>query len=88
MSATSVTSTPGLLDFTGMPDIGGTGQILVIQNLGPGDVWVDYTNTVSSSNGVKISSGMVWEIAAYQPSRPLYLVSSGGNADVRYLVVG
>jgi hypothetical protein len=88
MSAKSVTTTPSLLDLSAEPDLGTTGYTLIIQNLGAGDVYAGYTNSVSTSNGLKIAAGMVWEVPAYQPSRPLYLVASTGTCDVRYLVVG
>lgn len=86
MSATSVTTSPVALDLDGMPDIGSTGQTLVCQNLGPDDLYADFSDEVGPDTGVLIAAGTVWEIASYIPSRPLYIVSEG-TSDVRYLVV-
>lgn len=86
MPATDVTTSAVALDLSGLPDIGPTGQTLVIQNLGPDDLYVDFDEDVAEDNGIKLPANIVWEVPGYVRSRPVYVVSSG-ESDVRYTVV-
>lgn len=69
-------------------DADGTSMVLV-QNLGEGDVYLGPDNTVSSTNGIQVNAGGWYET-------PVPLVESGGHlwvvsdtaADVRVMRVG
>lgn len=62
----------------------------VIQNLGPGNVYIDSTDQVTTSTGLKLGVGDVYEFLRdlNQAGGEIFLVADAGNTDVRYVVVG
>lgn len=75
------------VDLSGYPDKGRVGQTLMIQNLGPGNVYVDATNAVTADTGIKIGIGGGWEIQNWTGGS-IYLISDLANTDVRIVAVG
>lgn len=61
-------------------------QTPVIQNLGPGDLYLDFSSTVAVGNGLKVVPDGSYEFLHDLPGR-LYLVASQASTDVRILVV-
>ena len=78
----SVGTTPVRLDVAGA-------ATPLVQNLGPGDVYVDRADDVSDSTGVELAVGDVLELPRGVSSGggPLYLVATESDTDVRYLEV-
>lgn len=62
----------------------------VIQNLGPGNLYVDHDSTVTTATGLKLAVGDVYEFPRdlNQGTGECWLVADAANTDVRYLVVG
>ncbi len=73
------------LDLDDYPDLGGVGQTVLVQNLGPGAVWFDRDSGVDETTGVKIATDGYWEFASVAE---MYFMADGGNADLRVTVVG
>lgn len=60
----------------------------VIQNLGPGSVYLDTDGDVDSSSGFVIAPGAVYEFpAASSRSRGIFVVSDTADTDVRVVTV-
>ena len=62
----------------------------IIQNLGPGTVYVEDEANVSTATGLQIPVGVAYEFPrAFDTSRDrtLYLISSQAATDVRVMVV-
>lgn len=74
------------LDLSDYPDQGGTGQVLVMQNLGTGDIYFDMQGDVSASSGVKIAANGFYEITL--KGQDVYVIASAAGTDLRYLAVG
>lgn len=72
---------------TDYPDVGVTGQTLVIQNLGVGDLYFDFKTGVTLARGVKVAALGAYEVVGYQ-GQPVYLIASAASTDVRYTVSG
>lgn len=68
-------------------DAGQPGQVVVLQNLGPGDVYVDGANDVDTDSGLKVPSGAVYEFPRTQNEFAYWMVASEAATDVRVLVV-
>jgi hypothetical protein len=62
----------------------------IIQNLGPGNLYIGTTNNDLASNGLFLAAGAVYEFPAtlVEGGNAVYLLASGGNCDVRILNVG
>lgn len=62
----------------------------VIQNLGPGDLYLGTSNTSITSRGVKLPINAVYELPATltEGAGQVWLAASGGNCDVRIINVG
>lgn len=61
----------------------------VIQNLGPGTIYVDTDGDVSASDGLKLVPNAVYEFpAAGGNSAGIYIVSDTADTDVRVVGVG
>jgi hypothetical protein len=65
-------------------------QTPVIQNLGPGIVYLDGAGTVAAGTGLKLPVGAVYEVPRdlSSGSGELWLVADAASTDVRFLVVG
>lgn len=83
MAAISVSGTAVPLDTSAYPDLRKSSQTLVIQNLGPGILYIDSDAEVTTTTGIKLEVGLAWEVTSYDPSRPVYAISSG-TSDVRF----
>lgn len=59
----------------------------VIQNLGPGDLYIDTDPNVTTGNGVKIVVDGSYEFSE-DPRKTVYAVASLAATDVRVMVVG
>ena len=81
----TVEAAPVALDPTDSPDVRESGLILIVQNLGPGDVYFGYTDDVAVASGIKIATGGGYEFPR-APARTVWLVSDG-TADVRWEAV-
>ena len=62
----------------------------VIQNLGPGDLYLSTNNTNITTTGLKLPINAVYEIPATlnEGAAQVWLAASGGNCDVRIINVG
>jgi len=62
----------------------------VIQNLGPGDLYLGTNNTNLTTVGIKLPVNAVYEIPAVlsEGASQIWLAASGGNCDVRIINVG
>lgn len=76
------------LDLSDYQDLGESGLRVVVQNLGPGDVYFDAADDVDDTSGVKIASGGNWEFVVDRLSFGQYFYADGGDADVRFTAVG
>lgn len=72
------------LDPSGLPDSRESGIIVVLQNLGPGDVYFDFDGAVTTGTGVKIAAGGGYELPRAS-ARPLWVVSDQAGTDLRYV---
>lgn len=77
-----VTTDAEKLDLSSYKDLGSKGQILVLQNLGPGDVYWDTVAGVSTTNGVKLGTGGGYELRL----QDVWVVGSAA-ADLRVTVM-
>jgi len=55
---------------------------LEIQNLGAVDVYVNFSNAVTASNGLKIAKGSSWSIDL-DDNAAIYAITASGTADLR-----
>lgn len=83
----TVGTTPVLVGTDDYPDVGATGQTVVVQNLGTGDVYIDFDAAVTTGTGFKLGVGAAYEFASVS-GQSLYAVASAIGTDVRILVVG
>lgn len=83
----TVGATEVALDTDGYQDQGRSGQILILQNLGGGDVYFDFVAGVSAEDGIKLGANGGYEVPGWTPGMKVYLVSDT-EADIRYAVVG
>lgn len=61
----------------------------VIQNLGPGDLYVDTDTEASIEGSIKIAVGVIWEFqAAIGEGDTLSLVATQEDTDVRLMGMG
>lgn len=67
-------------------DTGETGQLVLLQNLGAGDLYFGTSDAVTSANGLKVASGSVLELTLKGTS--LWVIASASGTDLRTLVVG
>lgn len=68
----------------------GGGDTPLIQNLGPGTVYMGRDDTVTVGNGVRLGVGDAYEFPSdlgASGSSTVYLVSDAAGTDVRYMVV-
>lgn len=87
MAKQIVSTTPVSLNLSTYADRGPTGQVLVIQNLGPGAVFMDASNTVAPSTGIKIPVNGAYEFLDWRGGS-LFIVSDAADTDVRYAAFG
>jgi hypothetical protein len=59
----------------------------VIQNLGPGVLYLDTDETVTTATGLKIDVGSAYEFPR-DVDRSVFMVASVASTDVRIMVVG
>lgn len=76
-----------LVDTVEFSDTSSPGQVVVIQNLGPGDVYIDFTEDVTVGNGLKIGVNGAYELPRTSNESQLYIVASQASTDVRILLV-
>ena len=69
-------------------DVGAAGQVVVVQNLGPGDLYIDFLEGVDSSSGLKLAAGGDAYEFPRATSQTLYAVATEADTDVRIMVVG
>lgn len=74
-----------LVDVSSYPDIEAKGQTLVLQNLGPGSVFIDFKDEVTPETGVEIGVNGGYELPRVGK---LYAVADLADTDLRILVVG
>ena len=89
-SGTSVnTSDATAMTAYSLPAFAGTMRP-VIQNLGPGDLYLSTNNTNITTTGLKLPINAVYEIPAVlnEGAAQVWLAASGGNCDVRIINVG
>jgi hypothetical protein len=79
MASITVGSTPVPLSGLGA-------RTCLIQNLGPGVVYMDSSDSVSPSEGFKIAVGAVYETQGSGGYAQIYLVSDG-TSDVRVVSI-
>ena len=87
MAAVSVTTTPVSLNVSAYPDLRETLQTVVVQNLGPDNLYLDYVanpEDLTENNGIRLVADGIWEIRRYDSNRPITMVSEG-TSDVRIL---
>lgn len=60
----------------------------VIQNLGPGDVYIDTEGSVTASSGLKLPVGSVYEFPTAGTLDDIWIVASEAGTDVRVIKVG
>lgn len=75
------------LDSATYPDLRETLQTMVVQNLGPDDLYLDYVSDLedlSSDTGIKLVANAIWEIHGYDSGRPIAMISTG-TSDIRTL---
>ena len=84
MASITVTATP-----VQVPGVAGTTSEHLIQNLGPDNVWVGNSDSVTDASGLRLAPGDVLSTAdgiAAKNLGPLWLVcAEGETADVRVL---
>lgn len=61
---------------------------LLIQNLGPGNVFLDTEGTVTATAGLKIEPGAVYEFPTASADDDVYIISDTANTDVRIVRLG
>lgn len=83
----TVGATPQKLDTSDYPDRGSAGQVLIIQNLGPGEVYFDSTDEVTIETGVQIGVKGGYELSEFTPNTPVYFVATQ-ESDLRISVMG
>jgi hypothetical protein len=76
------------LDTSDYPDSGAKGQVLILQNLGAGDIYFDFLTGVDSDSGIKVAAGGGYEVANWGPGSKLFVIASASSTDLRYAVVG
>lgn len=74
------------LDMTAYSDQHKAGQMLVLQSLGTGDIYVDLTNAVTSSTGLKIAANASVTLTLQQ-SQDLWVIASASSTDLRYVAL-
>lgn len=60
----------------------------VIQNLGPGTVYIDTDENVSTATGFQLSPGTVYEFPVSGAYSKLYAVADEDNTEVRLVRIG
>lgn len=82
----TLTSTPVQLDLSDYPDTGDEGQILLLENLGTGDVYFDRPDDVDETTGVKMAPEGNYELPLLKVVNFYFM--SDTTADLRFTVVG
>lgn len=81
----TVGTAPLLVDTSDTyPDLGSSGQVVLVQNLGPGTVSVDFAE--DPSEGIELNVGASFEFQRAS-TQSLYVVSSQAATDVRVVAV-
>jgi hypothetical protein len=60
----------------------------IIQNLGPGTIYLDTLKTVASSTGLVLSVGTIYEFPVSGGHSDIWVISDAANTDVRVVGVG
>lgn len=76
------------LDATDYPDTGGRGQVLILQNLGTGDIYFDFAAGVTATTGIKVAAGGGYEISNFGPGVRIFVIATAASTDLRYAVAG
>jgi hypothetical protein len=82
----TVGTTPVELDPTSLPDVRESGIIVIVQNLGPGNIFIDFIDEVTEDSGLKIGAEGAYEFPR-SSARSMWLVADQADTDVRYLGV-
>lgn len=69
-------------------NIRGDRSLPVIQNLGPGTVYLDTDGDVDATSGLKIDPGAVYEFPISGGNMGIWIVASEANTDVRVIELG
>lgn len=69
-------------------DLDEGGQTVVVQNLGPGDIYLDPFPSMDATSGMKIGVGGAYEYRQGKQQQTVYVVASVVDTDVRVVVVG
>jgi hypothetical protein len=75
------------LDLSDFSDLGEKGFVLIVQNLGTGNVFFDRFDDVTELTGVKIAANGNYEFKLDGAS-DLWFMADTADADVRYSAVG
>jgi len=87
MANVSVDTGAGVaLDLSDYPDAGERGQVLIMQNLGGGDIYFDMVSTVDADSGLKLAANGSYELTLV--GQTVYVMASADGTDLRYVVVG
>jgi hypothetical protein len=76
------------VDTSSYPDLNEAGQTVLVQNLGPGTLYADFTPNVTVGSGIRLSAGGDALEFRRSSGQKLYVVASEVNTDVRFLAVG
>lgn len=61
----------------------------ILQNLGPGDLYLGENDEVTADNGLKLGAGAVFEFSsAISMDDGLWVIASEADTDVRYMLLG
>lgn len=67
---------------------GGGRTRALIQNLGPGNIYLDTEGSVDATSGLRIAPNEGYEFPTAGASDELWLVADAANTDVRHIRVG
>lgn len=82
MAQVTVGTTAQLLTLSGRGHI-------ILQNLGPGNIFFDVDATAASTTGVQIPAGNLYEFLTDAADETQYsVIADAAGTDVRYMIVG
>lgn len=62
---------------------------LIVQNLGPGNLYLDVDVTATAATSIKVPSGSMYEFPTDAGSEASYsVIADAASTDVRYMIVG
>lgn len=77
-----------LVGTTAVPVAAGGRQRPVIQNLGPGNVYLDTQGSVTPSSGLKIPVGFTYEFPTSGSLDSIFIIADQASTDVRIIAIG